>query len=95
MKACTWRLLYHIGDDYKNMNAAFSNEVEAYSSYSYHKEDIEARHVPTPTPSPEPGTETPTPTPSATPNATNAPQATAVAGFLILLRKMPPRPRSV
>lgn len=65
MKACTWRLVYAAGSDYTDVNACISKEVEAYSTYNYHTEDIESRNV------------TPTPEPTAVPEATPVPDTPA------------------
>ena len=45
MAAATWRLVFNDGDDY-NTATPISEEYEAYSTYNYHTEDIEARNVP-------------------------------------------------
>ena len=45
MAAATWRLVFNDGDDY-NTATPVSKEYEAYSTYNYHTEDIEARNVP-------------------------------------------------
>ena len=45
MAAATWRLVFNDGDDY-NTATPISKEYEAYSTYNYHTEDIEARNVP-------------------------------------------------
>ncbi len=45
MAAATWRMVFNDGDDY-NTAAPVSEEYEAYSTYKYHTEDIEARNVP-------------------------------------------------
>ena len=45
MAAATWRLVFNDGDDY-NTATPVSEEYEAYSTYNYHTEDIEARNVP-------------------------------------------------
>ena len=45
MAAGTWRMVYNDGDDYKTATPV-SEEYEAYSTYKYHTEDIEARNVP-------------------------------------------------
>lgn len=47
MAASTWRMVYHDGDDYATATP-ISDEYEAYSTYNYHKEDLEARNVPLP-----------------------------------------------
>ena len=45
MAAATWRMVFNDGDDY-NTATPISEEYEAYSTYNYHTEDIEARNVP-------------------------------------------------
>lgn len=45
MAAATWRMVFNDGDDY-NTATPVSEEYEAYSTYNYHTEDIEARNVP-------------------------------------------------
>lgn len=45
MAAATWRLVFNDGDDY-NTATPISKKYEAYSTYNYHTEDIQARHVP-------------------------------------------------
>ena len=45
MAAATWRMVFNDGDDY-NTATPVSEEYEAYSTYKYHTEDIEARNVP-------------------------------------------------
>jgi len=47
MQAGTWRQVYNDGDDWKTATPVSEN-YEAFSTYHYHTEDIEARNVPLP-----------------------------------------------